>query len=73
MLSTVPYIGPRLRELRTERLMSQRDLAAKAELSPTTIAKIETNRVEPNFGTLRKLCRALDVEASELLRGAPSS
>jgi transcriptional regulator with XRE-family HTH domain len=66
-MTLVAYIGPRLKELRTERLMSQRDLAAKAGLSPTTIAKIETNKVEPNFGSLRKLCRALEVEPAELL------
>ena len=66
---TVPHIGERLKELRVERLLSQRDLAEKARLSPTTIAKIEKDRVEPNFGTMRKLCRALDVEPSKLIRG----
>jgi transcriptional regulator with XRE-family HTH domain len=69
MPATVVHIGKRLKELRAERLMSQRDLASKASLSPATIAKIETNKVEPNFGTLRKLTKALDVEPTELIRG----
>jgi transcriptional regulator with XRE-family HTH domain len=69
MVTTMPYIGERLKELRARRLLSQRDLAAEASLSPATIAKIETNKVEPNFTTLRKLTKALEVDPTELMGG----
>jgi transcriptional regulator with XRE-family HTH domain len=61
------YVGARLKELRVRRLLSQRDLADEAGLSPATIAKIEKNRVEPNYRTLRKLTKALEVEPTELV------
>jgi DNA-binding XRE family transcriptional regulator len=33
----------KLRKIHDERLLSQRELAEKAELSPTTILKLEAN------------------------------
>ncbi len=69
MTTTVPKIGTRLKEIRTRQMLSQRDLAEKAGLSPTTIAKLETNRVEPNFQTLRKLTSALNVGYDDLIEG----
>jgi hypothetical protein len=47
MLQIVAYIGDRLRELRDERFLSQRELAKAADLSPTTIFKLEANQAEP--------------------------
>ncbi len=69
MTATVPKIGKRLKEIRTRQMLSQRDLAQKAGLSPTTIAKLETNRVEPNFRTLRKLTSTLNVSYDDLIEG----
>ena len=61
-----------LRELREQRLLSQRELALKAGVSHTTIVNIETGKIRPHPATLRKLAAALGVGASELamhLRG----
>ena len=69
MTATVPKIGKRLKDIRTRQMLSQRDLAQKAGLSPTTIAKLETNRVEPNFRTLRKLTSTLSVSYDDLIEG----
>jgi transcriptional regulator with XRE-family HTH domain len=69
MTATVPKIGKRLKDIRTRQMLSQRDLAEKAGLSPTTIAKLETNRVEPNFRTLRKLTSTLNVSYDDLIEG----
>jgi len=50
------------------RLLSQRELAEKAGLSPTTILKLEDDRVkEPHPRTIRKLAQALDVDPAELV------
>jgi len=67
----MPYIsGDRLRKVRDERLLSQRELAERAGLSPTTIQKLESGRVdEPHPRTIRKLADALEVDANELVRG----
>lgn len=58
----------RLRELRA---LSQRDLAALAKLSVTTINRIETGRRKPMHKTVRKLAEALGVTPEELLAEQP--
>jgi transcriptional regulator with XRE-family HTH domain len=63
----VVHIGNRLRKLRDERFLSQRELATAAGVSPTTIFKLETNQAEPHPRTIRKLADALGVEPSKLV------
>lgn len=71
MLEVMPRIsGEKLRGVRDRRLLSQRELAEKAGLSPTTILKLETGKVDdPHPRTIRKLARALEVDPSELVEG----
>ena len=66
MLAVV-HIGNKLREIRTRRLLTQEELAKKAEISPSTVANIETDNREPHFRTIRKLAKALDIDPTELL------
>jgi transcriptional regulator with XRE-family HTH domain len=55
-----------LRRLREQRIMSQRDLAAKAGVSPTTVIRAEKG--EPmRYISVRKLAAALGVDPSALL------
>ena len=62
--------GDRLRKVRDMRLLSQRELAERAGLSPTTILKLESGRVdEPHPRTIRKLADALEVDPAELVEG----
>jgi transcriptional regulator with XRE-family HTH domain len=69
MLDIMPRIsGEKLREVRDHRLLSQRELAEKAGLSPTTILKLADDRVkEPHPRTVRKLAQALEVDPAELV------
>jgi transcriptional regulator with XRE-family HTH domain len=69
MLDVMPRIsGEKLKEVRDRRLLSQRELAEKAGLSPTTILKLEDDRVqEPHPRTIRKLAEALGVDPAELV------
>jgi transcriptional regulator with XRE-family HTH domain len=69
MLDVMPRIsGEKLKEVRDRRLLSQRELAVKAGLSPTTILKLEDDRVkEPHPRTVRKLAQALEVDPAELV------
>jgi transcriptional regulator with XRE-family HTH domain len=56
----------RLRQLRESRLLSQRELAARAGVSLRTIVAIEAGRRRPHPATLRKLAEALAVPADVL-------
>jgi transcriptional regulator with XRE-family HTH domain len=60
-------VAVRLRLLRERRLLSQRDLAALAGVSQTTIVNIESGRNRPHPSTLRRLAVALDVGPEALL------
>jgi transcriptional regulator with XRE-family HTH domain len=66
MLVKVAHIGDRLKTLREEKYLSQRELAIAADVSPTTIFKLEANQAEPQPRTIRKLANALGVEPSQL-------
>jgi transcriptional regulator with XRE-family HTH domain len=66
-MPTVVYIGDKLKEVRTRRLLTQIELADKASVNHSTIVNIERNQVEPHFRTIRKLANALDVDPTELL------
>jgi transcriptional regulator with XRE-family HTH domain len=61
-------IGKNLRRVREERLLTQQELADAADLGLSTVLRIENDRVEPRFSTIRKLARALEVDARELTR-----
>lgn len=62
------FIGQRLRELRTERLLSQAELGRIAGIHRDQVSRIERDAVEPHFSTIRKLASALDIEPRELVR-----
>ena len=59
-------IGLRLRLLREQRGLSQRELARLSELSPNTLSLIERRRSSPTASTLQKLAAALGVSISTL-------
>jgi transcriptional regulator with XRE-family HTH domain len=58
----------RLKELRKERGMSQEALAARASISRTYLARLETARQDPTLSTLEKLAKALKVPVEKLLK-----
>lgn len=63
-------LGEKVRRLRRQRLLTQEQLAKEAGIAPSTVYMIEAGRGRsyPQFGTLRKLARALDIEPEELVR-----
>lgn len=50
----------KLAEIRTDRLMTQDELAKKAGVSRTTISLIENGHVNPNPITKKKIANVLD-------------
>jgi transcriptional regulator with XRE-family HTH domain len=55
-----------LREARLQALLSMRQLARKAGVSPTTIYLLERGQHSPHLLTIYKLSRALGVEPTEI-------
>lgn len=59
-------IGTILKNRRSEKNMSIRDLAARSEIAASTISQIETGKTSPNLLTLQALCNALDLPVFSL-------
>ena len=56
----------RLKEVRKIKNLSQEELALRAELSLSQIARIETARINPTLSTIFRIARTLDIELPEL-------
>jgi transcriptional regulator with XRE-family HTH domain len=69
MRATIKVNTGRLRHLRRERALSQRDLARAAGVGLDAVNRIETGRRDALPSTLRKLADALGVEPRELMKG----
>ena len=64
-------LGPRLKNLREHRGLSQRRLAALAGVSNATVSLIEHGRTDPSLGLLRRILDALGVSFAEFFAAAP--
>lgn len=68
---TEETVGERIRRLREEKGMSQRDMARLTKgVSEGYVSKIETGDREPSIKALREIARVLDVNAAFLETGA---
>ena len=66
--TVMPHVdGEKLRTLRERRFLSHRELAKRADVSPTTVLNLEAGRVEAQRRTVRKLAEALEVDPAELV------
>jgi transcriptional regulator with XRE-family HTH domain len=60
--------GERVRELRKEQRVSQRDLAGRAGIDFTYLSKIENGRAEPpSEDAIRRIAEELDTNADSLI------
>jgi transcriptional regulator with XRE-family HTH domain len=57
-------LGEKLRQLRNERNISQRNLARMAGLSPNSISLIERDETSPSVATLQSLASSLNIRMS---------
>jgi transcriptional regulator with XRE-family HTH domain len=58
----------RLRTLRTEHVLTLRELAEAAGVSKDTIWRLENGHSDAHPSTIRKLAKALDVQPKELVK-----
>jgi transcriptional regulator with XRE-family HTH domain len=63
-MNTEFSLGSRLRALRKERDLTQRELASRAGVSANAISLIERNEISPSVATLQRLATALNVKIS---------
>ncbi|QGK75025.1 helix-turn-helix transcriptional regulator [Flavobacterium sp. SLB02] len=59
-------LAKRLKEIRSEKGISQEELAYRSELTLSQIARIETVRINPTISTIFKIARTLEVPLQEL-------
>ena len=59
-------LGKAIRTLRTEGRLSQEALGQRAEIHPTWISHIESGRINPTWGNVRRIARGLSVELAHL-------
>ena len=68
-MQAVVFIGDRLKALRIEQALTQKELAEEAGVNAATVARLERNETEPHMPTVRKLAAALSVHPRELTKG----
>lgn len=59
-------LAKRLKELRSEKGLTQEELAYRSEITLSQIARIETVKINPTISTIFKIARTLNVPLSEL-------
>ncbi len=68
-MSLIERLAMRLKRLRKARKkMTQVQLAERAGLKRSLVARLETGRYDPKLSTLQKLAKALKVPVAELLK-----
>ncbi len=65
-------LGDRIKALRAERQLQQRQLAETAGLTPSMVSQIESGRLMPSLNTVGKLAAALGVPIASLFEPAPN-
>jgi transcriptional regulator with XRE-family HTH domain len=60
------FIIDRIRQMRRAKLISQLDLAIKANLSQSFLASLESGKKQPSVMTLIKIAQALEVNPGDL-------
>ena len=61
-----PGLGMAIRTLRDDASLSQETLGERAEIHPTWISHIESGRINPTWGNVRRIAYGLKVPLSKL-------
>lgn len=72
MKNNLPLFGPVLRRFRHEKGLSQEELAARLDISPSYISRMESDLKVPSLEMIFRLAEALEVEPSELIKAMRS-
>ena len=66
-------VGRKIRELRQKQGLTLRQLSKRADVSPSTIQKIEKNLISPSLGTVLRIAKGLETTIESLLNAHPQS
>jgi transcriptional regulator with XRE-family HTH domain len=61
-----PTLGVRLKQLREERGLTQEDLALNADITVSTLSRIERDAASPRWNTVNKIAEALDINLLDI-------
>lgn len=61
LMTSGSYVGYKVKKIRTERGLTQAELAKKASVSTGLIGQIESGKVEPSIKTLEKIAKSLSL------------
>lgn len=56
----------KLKKIRENQFLTQEELAKRAEMTTSTINRLENGKQQPRFGTRRKIAKALNVGPAEI-------
>jgi transcriptional regulator with XRE-family HTH domain len=59
-------LGKAIRTLRNQAQLSQEALGEKSEIHPTWISHIESGRINPTWGNVRRIAKGLGVKLARL-------
>ncbi len=59
-------LAQRLKQLRSEKKITQEELAYRSELTLSQIARIETVKINPTVSTMFRIAKALEVNIADL-------
>jgi len=65
----VMKIGTQVKKARERALLTQGELADRAGIGLTTLNRIENDHADPQFRTIRKIAKALEVDPRDLIGG----
>jgi len=63
-------LGKAIRALRQESQMSQETLGHRSDIHPTWISHIESGRINPTWGNVRRIAGGLEISLPELAERA---
>jgi transcriptional regulator with XRE-family HTH domain len=70
-MSPDPSLGLRLKQLRKERKISLREVARRADLTPSFLSQVEHGSSNVSLDSLRRIAEALDVSLMQFLNPQP--
>jgi len=57
----MPDLGTKLKQLRTQNKLTQKELAQKVQCTPAYICQLESGKADPSISTLKKISTALGI------------
>lgn len=72
MRDPIEYLGPRLKEIRTQSGTSLREVARQLNVSPSFLSQIENGKSQPSVATLYAIAKLLGVSVDVLFEAQGS-